>query len=72
MNSFSCCKGCPTRTPGCHDRCEQYQKDKAEWDAIRDKRYQEKALYHGLEEQKFRGVYKAQRTHGKKIGNGKG
>lgn len=39
MSKIRCCYGCepPKRHPGCHDTCEAYQKQKAEWDAIRDR-----------------------------------
>jgi hypothetical protein len=41
------CKDCPNRYPGCHDKCEKYQREKAEWEAEKkagepDKQY---ALY---------------------------
>lgn len=29
--TFSC-KGCAKREPGCHDRCETYKQEKAEYD----------------------------------------
>lgn len=27
------CKDCPNRYPACHDKCEKYQREKAEWEA---------------------------------------
>lgn len=32
------CKNCvpPKRHPGCHDTCELYQKDKAEWEEYKE------------------------------------
>ena len=32
--AIKCCKDCvpPTRYPGCHDKCEQYLKEKAEYE----------------------------------------
>ena len=32
--AIKCCKDCvpPTRYPGCHDKCEQYIKEKAKWE----------------------------------------
>ena len=47
---IKCCKDCvaPKRHPGCHDRGEQYQKEKAQLDAenaqIRKERDKERAL----------------------------
>ena len=31
---IKCCKDCmpPTRYPGCHDKCEQYKAEKAEYE----------------------------------------
>lgn len=39
VNKISCCFGCepPKRYPGCHDKCEEYQKQKAEWEEMRRK-----------------------------------
>ena len=65
--SFSC-KGCPTRTPGCHDKCEKYQKEKAEHEAMKDKRNKENAIRCGLNEQTFHAIGKALRGHGRKMG----
>lgn len=44
------CKDCPKRYPGCHGKCEKYQKEKADWEAIKaaarpDKEYD---IYVGL------------------------
>lgn len=32
--AIKCCKDCvpPTRYPGCHDKCEQYKTEKAEYE----------------------------------------
>ena len=35
--SFSC-KGCADRYPGCHDKCEKYQKEKAVYEERRKER----------------------------------
>ena len=49
--AIKCCKGCvaPKRYPGCHDRCPEYQKEKAEYEerkAIEDKkRRTDQAIY---------------------------
>lgn len=36
-NSPFTCKDCPDRYPGCHDKCEKYRKEKAEWDKTKAK-----------------------------------
>lgn len=32
MSFIFSCKGCNKREPGCHDRCETYKQEKAEYD----------------------------------------
>lgn len=34
--SFTC-KDCPDRYPGCHGKCEKYQKEKSEYERIKTK-----------------------------------
>ena len=36
---IDCCKDCvpPKRHPACHDTCEEYKKQKAEWDKTKEK-----------------------------------
>ena len=51
--SFTC-KGCPKRTPGCHDSCEKYQHEKAEYEAMKAKLQKEKAVRAGLDAQRRR------------------
>ena len=34
-NRIFTCKDCPNRYPGCHGKCEKYQKERAEWDRIK-------------------------------------
>ena len=63
--NFSC-KGCTDRTPGCHGHCERYQKEKAEWDAIKEKQNRANAIRCGLNEQTFKAIGKMQRAHGGK------
>lgn len=45
MNKISCCRECvpPKRYPGCHDHCEEYQKQKAELEERRKARNSEEA-----------------------------
>ena len=48
---IKCCKGCvaPKRYPGCHDRCPEYKKEKAEYEqrkAAEDKKkFTDQAIY---------------------------
>ena len=42
-NPFTC-KDCPNRYPGCHDKCEKYQKEKAEWDRLKTKEAENREL----------------------------
>lgn len=39
MSFFTCCKDCtpPKRNPGCHSKCEEYLKQKADWEAAKEK-----------------------------------
>ena len=55
------CKGCGNRYPGCHASCETYIKEKAEWEEIKAKIAQDKAISGGLAEQRYKAVHKAQR-----------
>lgn len=51
MNAIKCCNGCvaPKRHPACHDHCEEYKKERAEYDerkAIADKKkFTEQGIY---------------------------
>ena len=65
--SFTC-KGCPDRTPKCHDKCEKYQKEKAEHEAMKERQNKQNAVKSGLNDQTFRAVSKAIRSHGRKVG----
>ena len=31
MGKINCCRDCPNRYPACHDTCETYQEQKAEY-----------------------------------------
>ena len=42
MNSFHSCLNCDKREIGCHATCEDYNKEKAEWEALREKIRQSK------------------------------
>jgi hypothetical protein len=65
--SFTC-KGCPNRAPGCHDRCEKYQKEKRDHETRKAKQNAENAVRCGLEDQKSKAVYRAAKTHRRKPG----
>lgn len=45
MGKISCCYKCepPKRHPGCHATCEEYIRQKEEWEAIKEK-YQAERL----------------------------
>lgn len=32
MATIFTCKGCPDRYPGCHDHCDKYKREKAEYE----------------------------------------
>lgn len=32
------CKGCTKRTPGCHDRCDDYKQEVSKLKALKDKK----------------------------------
>ena len=64
MMQIFCCKGCvaPKRYPGCHDRCPEYKKQKAEHEerkAVADKK---KFTEQGLYLQRSAAVAKAMRS----------
>lgn len=42
-NSIGVCRECTERHEACHDKCEKYQKRKAECDALREHMKREKA-----------------------------
>lgn len=42
------CRNCTRRMPGCHDSCEDFQHEKAERDAMRERIRQQKQLDAGL------------------------
>ena len=39
---IKCCYGCvaPKRNPGCHDHCQEYLAEKAEYDRLREEDYE--------------------------------
>ena len=65
-----CCRNCkpPKRHPGCHDHCEQYQKEKAEWDAEQAAIRKAKDIEAGLDQTLIKGIYKRRPKGGKRRG----
>ena len=69
--SFSC-KGCPERAPGCHDHCEKYKKEKAEYLARKEQIDAYRAVTHGCNEQRYAAIGKAVKSHGRKFRDNRG
>lgn len=63
MAIIKCCKDChaPKRYPGCHDKCPEYQKDKAIHDELKEKEFKRKQIESGICSQQAEGIYKALR-----------
>lgn len=36
ISTIRCCKNCVERTAGCHSRCELYQKEKGEFESMKE------------------------------------
>lgn len=60
MTTF-CCKGCvaPKRYPGCHDRCPEYLKQKAEYQERKAAYDKKKKISFGITAQRSAAVAKA-------------
>lgn len=43
MGKINCCRDCPNRYPACHDTCETYQEQKAEY--LENKRFINRQKY---------------------------
>ena len=69
--SFTC-NGCANRTPGCHNKCEKYQKEKAEYDARKEKANKDKAIQQSLYTQKVYAIGKQLKSHGRKFTDSRG
>ncbi len=61
------CKGCPNRAPGCHDHCEKYQDEKAEYEARKDQLNKDKAVRQSVNAQRYAAIGKAVKSHGRKF-----
>ena len=60
MQEFTC-KDCPTRHPGCHDKCEKYQAEKKTHDARNAAKREADTLRRNLDQQYADGVRRAQK-----------
>ena len=58
MRARFTCKDCGNRYPGCHDKCEKYQKEKAEHEARKAVEYQQRKLHHDIESQRSSNINK--------------
>lgn len=66
------CKGCEKREPGCHDHCEKYQKEKADYEARKEQINKDASIKQGVYDQHFHAMAKAQRRHGRKVRDNRG
>ena len=66
------CQGCPERTPGCHDHCEKYKAEKAEYEARKEEINKEKKVRYSVNAQKYDAIGKAVKSHGRKFGGLRG
>lgn len=66
--SVTCCRECvaPKRYPGCHDHCPDYAAEKAESEKAKAAKRMDKYVHSGITSQKFDGVRRAMRRHGRK------
>ena len=60
--NFSC-KDCENRFPGCHDRCEKYQREKAEHEQRKEQERQARKIKQGLYEQRAKAVARARKAN---------
>lgn len=63
LSTIKCCHYCkaPKRSPGCHDRCPEYQKEKAEYEERKAAYFGKKDVSMGLTAQRTASVTKALR-----------
>lgn len=57
------CKDCPSRYPGCHDKCERYQAEKKSYEEAKELKRQQDAVRKSLDVQRSTSVYRALRKH---------
>lgn len=68
--AIKCCKGCvaPERYPGCHDRCPEYQKEKAAHEERREVEFSKRRIDQAIYLQRSAAVARAlkSRRHSQK------
>lgn len=59
--AISCCKGCvaPKRYPGCHGNCQEYIREKAEYDAVMRTVKKNQEISQGITNQRTASVTRA-------------
>lgn len=60
---IKCCKDCCERQPGCHDRCEKYQSEKAAAQALKAAMRREKKIQDGLTAAEVRMIRRAKQGY---------
>ena len=65
----NCCYGCvaPKRYPGCQDHCPERQEELAKKEAEREQRLKARRIDLNIKSQKYDGVRRAMRRHGRKL-----
>ena len=68
--AINCCNGCvaPKRHPGCHGHCQEYLKEKAEYDTLMEAERKKKEISYGITAQRSASVTKALRERRNKYG----
>ncbi len=61
MGFFKACKGCGSRTSGCHGTCPKYRAELEEYDRLMTAERQRKDTRQGLNDQRTEAVQKAVR-----------
>lgn len=64
--TITCCKGCRDRYPGCHDKCNTYQEQKRERQALLDQEHRKTDISAAIYRAQSRQVMKAYRKRGRK------
>lgn len=64
MSNFTC-KGCGSRFPGCHSRCEKYIAEKKAWDEKMAEYRKQYNIKGGLDEQMYDGIRRGNRKKGR-------
>lgn len=65
----NCCYGCvpPKRYPGCHDHCPERKEQLEQREAEGESRRKERRTDLNIKSQKYDGVRRAMRRHGRKL-----